>query len=266
MPEPRFCEVCSSEIPKWKSAGTIVCSVKCKFERRERRNSEAREKRSTKDKKNGLYLLHSCLTNGFNPFESDRCKCRKRLTEEQANALVTQGDAIDFTSRLPIFSFAPIVLIGKKKRTPRVATLERTHCERITEKPARAAKTKEKTIEELQAAVQRDQAERFEEEKLRLEIYGEMNAEFLRSLVREVPAEQYDNQRQEAFGRPGIFSFEEERTSHGLDVVSLGGAFDEGIEIEETEPADIEDEIEVEEQQNEDERTAEEVLAEYRES
>jgi hypothetical protein len=218
MVEPRLCEVCSCEIPKWKSAGTTVCSVKCKFERREQRNTEAREKRSTKNKKNGFYLLHSCLTNGYNPFDSDRCKCRKLLTEEQANALITQGDAVDCASRLPIFSFAPIVLIGQKKRTPRVATLERTHCERITEKPKRSIKAKEKTVEELKAAVVEDRAERFEEEKLRMEFYHELTMAARRAWIVEVPADEYDAAKCRDWGRPLFTNFKDERTQGGIGV------------------------------------------------
>jgi hypothetical protein len=265
MPDSRLCEVCSSVIPEWKAKNVSTCSVKCKFERRERRIKENREAEAPSVNVAEGSVLHHCLSNAFDP-PRKFCRCRQHITDDEGNKLVSDGQAVHFLTRMPVFMAGePLLIIGAKKFTPRVATLERTHCERITEKPARAARTKEKTIEELQAAVQQDKAERFEEEKLRLEIYGELNAEFLRSLVREVPAEQYDNQRQEAFGRPGIFSFEEERTSYGVDVVSLGVAFDEGIEIEETEPADIEDEIEVDdEQQNEDERTAEEVLAEYR--
>ncbi len=81
-----------------------------------------------------------------------------------------------------------------------------------------------------------------------------------------MPAEQYDARERESWGRPGIFSFDEERTSHGVDIVSLDVPLDdetaEKQEIEETEPADVGGEIEEAEQQKEDERTAEEVLAE----
>lgn len=266
----RVCEVCNQEIPKWKSKGTTVCSVKCKFERRERRNEEAREKRKAEGRVNVKRaegsVLHSCLSNAIDP-PRKFCRCKERLTDDAASKLVSDGHAVNFQTRLPEFvASEPLLLTGRKLRAPRSSTVERPHMERLVQ---RKVKSKDKSIEELQAAVKQDQAERFEEEQLRLEIYNELTVTAQQKWIVQIPAEEYDAKERESYGRPGIFSFDEERTSHGIDIVSLDVPLHdetaEKQETEETEPADVGDEIEKEEQQKEDEQSAEEVLAEYEE-
>jgi predicted nucleic acid-binding Zn ribbon protein len=41
----RVCEVCNQEIPKWKSKGTTVCSVGCRFKRKDQRRQKAQAER-----------------------------------------------------------------------------------------------------------------------------------------------------------------------------------------------------------------------------
>ena len=264
----RVCEVCLKEIPTWKSKGTTVCSVTCRFERRKQKAKEANGKRKADRQLKDSILFHNCFFGGggeSDPFVPSRCKCRKFVSEEEAQSFIALGEAIDFETRVPAFTGRAIVQIGKLKRTPRSATVEKAHISRLVEKPKTKANARERTLEELQAAVKQDQAERFEEEKWRLEIYGELNTEFLHSLIREVSADQYDHQEREAFGRPGIFSFEEERTSHGVDVVSLDVGFDDGTETEEIEFSDVGDEIEVDDEQQNANEPPTEALAEYEE-
>jgi hypothetical protein len=144
------------------------------------------------------------------------------------------------------------------------------------EKPEKKARERTKSLEELRVAVAQDKAERFEEEKLRLEIYNEITVEAQRRWIVQVPAEEYDAKERESWGRPGAFSFDEDRSSVGVDVVGLDLALDDGMveknQTDEAEPKSCDEEIETEqeqeqeqEQEKEDERTAEEVLAEYEE-
>jgi hypothetical protein len=119
---------------------------------------------------------------------------------------------------LGTFTGGAIVEVGKVKRTPRSATLEKPHCERITEKPKRSIKAKEKTTEELKAAVAEDRAERFEEEKLRMEIYGDLTAAARQKWIVEVDADVYDAAKRQSWGRPIFTNFKDERTPGGIGV------------------------------------------------
>jgi len=218
-PETRVCEVCLKEIPKWKSKGTTVCSVGCRFKRKDQKRQKAQEEKRKAAQKD-FVIFHSCLYYGsVDPFVTERCHCRKKVSEETAKSLVAQGEAVDLDSRLPAFTGRAIVQIGKVKRTPRVPTLEKPHCERITEKPKRSIKATEKTTEELKAAIAEDRAERFEEEKLRMEIYGELTASARRAWIVEVPADEYDAAKCRDWGRPLFTNFKDERTPAGIGVV-----------------------------------------------
>jgi hypothetical protein len=272
----RVCEVCNQEIPKWRSKSATVCSFGCQLKRRAEKRQEAAEKRKEKRKTErkvkakDSVLFHDCIFGGgggIDPFVPWRCKCRKLVSEEKAQSLIARGEALDFETRTPVFAGGAIVQIGKLLRTPRSATVEKAHVARLVEKPEKKAREKTKSLEELRVAVAQDKAERFEEEQLRLEIFNELTVDAQRRWIVQVPAEEYDAKERDSWGRPGTFSFDEERTSHGVDVVGLGVLDDETTdkhEKEEIVPADVRDEIEVEEeQQSEDERSAEEVMAEY---
>jgi hypothetical protein len=271
MFEPRLCEVCSSDIPKWKSKGTTVCSVGCRFKRKDQRRQKARaelkEKRKTTQR--DFIIFHNCIYyGGIDPFVPERCRCRKTVSEETARSLVARGEAVDLQSRLPIFEVGQaIVQVGKVLRTPRVPTLEVAHFERITQKPKQAAKTKEPTIEQLKALVDEQCAERYQEETVRMEIYGELSQAFICSLIRKVPADEYDKQKREQTGISILSHFQDERGSVGRDVPSISFDYEKDIEEQnedrQAEPSDEELETETE---VEDERSAEEVLAEFEES
>jgi hypothetical protein len=68
--EERVCELCGSQIPKWKSKGTKFCGAKCKLDFREKKKAT---KRTTGP------ILHACLSNVSDPAKS-YCLCKKRLT------------------------------------------------------------------------------------------------------------------------------------------------------------------------------------------
>jgi hypothetical protein len=226
MVEPRLCEVCPSEIPTWKSAGTTVCSIGCRFKRKDQKRQKAQAELKDKRKatQKDSVVFHSCLYyGGIDPFVQERCRCRKKVSEKTAKNLVAQGEAVDLDSRLPAFTGRAIVQIGKVKRTPRVPTLEKPHCERITEKPKRSIKAKEKTTEELKAAVAEDRAERFEEEKLRMEIYGELTASARQKWIVEVDADVYDAAKRRDWGRALFTNYKEGRTAGGIDVDRILG-------------------------------------------
>jgi hypothetical protein len=222
--EARVCLHCSGSIPSIRRIGAIFCSSVCRDKHKKLTMQGGKDlsltKLSIKAKQKGSVIFHSCIFYGtVDSFSSERCRCRKTVSREKAQLLVSQGQAVDLDSRSGTFTGGPIVQVGKVKRTPRSATLEKTHCERITEKPKRSIKAKEKTLEELKAAVAEDRAERFEEEKLRLEIYGDLTASARRAWIVEVPADEYDAAKCRDWGRPLFTNFKDERTAAGIGVV-----------------------------------------------
>jgi hypothetical protein len=105
-------------------------------------------------------------------------------------------------------------------------------------------------------------AERYQEEKVRMEIYGELSQAFVCSLIREMPAEEYDRQKREQSGISILSHFQDERGSVGRDVPSMSFDYQKDIEdqdVDQNEEKPFDEEIE---QDKEDERSAEEVLAE----
>src|SRR5258708_925528 len=188
--EKRVCSQCGTEIGSLRSSTAKFCG-RCREQNkrdvRRCRKELSLARRSIKAKQTGSVIFHSCLSRAeVDPFVPEHCRCRKMVSEEEAQVLVDQGAALDFASRLPMFSSGPIIQIGKAKRTPRSTTVEKAHIIRLVQRKAGAKK--DKTLEQLKEAVARDKAERFEEEQLRLEIYGDIQLEFLKKMIVEIPA------------------------------------------------------------------------------
>ena len=170
-------------------------------------------------------LFHDCIPGGgagLDPFFAEKCRCRKTISFEKAKSLVARGEALDFDTRKPFFNDRAIVQIGKLLRTPRSMSIEEANCERATQDytSKRKAKAKDKTIEDLEAAVAQDKAHRDEEEKLRMEIYNETTLETRAKWIVFVDAEEYDRSERESRGRC-LFNFADERSSAGVDVAPL---------------------------------------------
>src|SRR6267378_375589 len=254
--EVRLCQfqLCGSEIPKWKSKGTKFCNPGCKFkfEKQEKEKS-----RVGNPKISSGSLLHQCLSNALDT--AIPCKCRKRISDEDAKRLVREGHVVDYKTRAPMFiDGQPLLIVGKHLKFPRAATIERPMIERsvadiFTIKGK--VRAKERTIEEMQRAIVQDKLERAEEESLRMNIYGWLTAEAGRALVVEVPAEEYDRAERESRGRC-LFNFADERSSSGIDVTDFEAP--EELQETETEPEEIEPaEEDAEAEETEDNRTAE---------
>ena len=251
--EVRLCQfqLCGSEIPKWKSKGTKFCNPGCKFkfEKQEKEKS-----RAANPKISSGSLLHQCLSNALDT--AIPCKCRKRISDEDAKRLVREGHVVDYKTRAPMFiDGQPLLIVGKHLKFPRAATIERPKIERsvadiFTIKGK--VRAKERTIEEMQRAIVQDKLERAEEESLRMNIYGWLTAEAWRALVVEVPAEEYDRAERESRGRC-LFSFADERSSAGVDVALSFTPCDRwDAEVEEDKPEIETEAVEEEEPERED--------------
>ena len=149
------------------------------------------------------------------------CRCKERPTDDAASKLVSDGHAVNFRTRLPEFAPGePLLVIGKRKQVPRVATLEKSHLQRAhVDSDTRHLKGKK--LEELKRIVEEDRADRAAEERVRIEKYGLLNQSFIWSLIREVPAEEYDRQEREQSGISILSWFADERGSVGEDVPAI---------------------------------------------
>jgi hypothetical protein len=251
----RVCLLCKGKIPKWKSKGTKFCNPGCKFkfEKQEKEKRIAANPKTTTGN-----ILHQCLSNALDARVP--CKCRKRISDEDAKKLVAKGGAVDYTTRAAVFiEGQPLLITGKHLKFPRAATIEKAHISRATQDIFTIkgkVRIKERSIEEMQKAVAEDKLARSEEEALRMDIYGWLTAEAWRALIVEVPAEEYDRAEREARGRC-LFSFADERSSAGVDVPPGFETFDRW-DAEEPEPeTETETESVEEEPEREDETEAE---------
>ena len=292
--EARVCLQCAVRISSLRRSGTKFCSKTCgALNKRNVRQSGKKlslTRLSIKTKKNGSVLFHDCIFGGgggVDPFVPERCKCKKTISEEKAQSLIARGEALDFESRMPVFTGGAIVQVGKLLRTPRSATVEKAHVERLTETAsAIRAKSKysEKQLREMHDAVELDKREKAYEQAYRLEHYNDLTMEARRAWIREVPADKYDAAKRRDWGRALFTNYKDERTPGGIGVdvdsprlesltverwieedESVDAVAVETEEVLEDNSDDQSDEEIQTEQEKEDERTAEEVLAEYRE-
>jgi hypothetical protein len=142
----------------------------------------------------GFVLFHNCIPGGgagLDPFFPELCRCRKTVTMEKAKILVARGEAIDFATRKPFFDDRAIAQVGKLLRTPRSASIEKSHVERSVGILKRAPRRKRvRNLEELQAAIAVDKQWREEEEQIRMEHYQFLTVQSMR--IVQIPADEYD--------------------------------------------------------------------------
>jgi hypothetical protein len=248
----RVCLFCSGEIPKWKSKGTKFCNPGCKF-----KFQEKEKRRVANPKISSGSILHQCLSNALDA--AIPCKCRKRVSDKEANRLVSEGHVVNYKTRAPVFiDGEPLLIVGKHLKFPRAATVERPHIQRATQDLFTVkgkVRVKERTIEEMQRAIAQDKLERAEEELLRMEHYQFLMVQNLR--IVQIPADQYDEMKANDpwRGRCIFAPSSDERTSKSEDVSEPK----DSLLIEEAE-SDVLAEEEVEIEQHEDETENEDGL------
>jgi hypothetical protein len=236
----RVCEVCNQEIPKWRSKSATVCSFGCQLKRRAEKRQAASDKRKEKRKterqvkgKDSI-LFHDCVFGGgggIDPFVPERCRCRKLVSKEQAQNLIDRGEALDLETRTPTFLDRDIVQIGKLLKTPRSATIEAAHSEKLVgiTKSYRNAPTtssfvrhhkkiRELSLEELQEKAQEHQEQIKREEASRMEFYNELTMEARRAWIVEVDADVYDAAKRRDWGRALFTNYKEGRTAGGIGI------------------------------------------------
>jgi len=215
--EVRLCLLCSGEIPKWKSKGTKFCNPGCKF----KFEKQEKEKRKVANPKISLgSILHQCLSNTLDA--AIPCKCRKRVSDKEAERLVAEGHVVHYKTRAPVFiDGEPLLIVGKHLKFPRAATIERPHIQRATQDLFTIrgkTRIKNRTIAEMEAVVKQDKMDRAEEEALRMEHYQALTVASMR--IVQVSAEQFDQEKENEFwrGRCLFAPSSDERTSKSEDI------------------------------------------------
>lgn len=216
-----MCAFCGGEIARWKAKNISTCSVRCKFELRNKRSEDQRQEQKYL-KKNGGSLVHSCLSNENDPYDKSQCYCRKLVSDVEGARLVKQSEAVHFVSRRPEFIAGdPLLLIGQRMRAPRAATIEKAHIERAVSFAPPKLSAKDIDIEKakrLQDAIERDRIEKAEEENVRMEIYHDLTVAAQRKWIREVSAGEYDTIEHEQRGRVTFTTTRDERTAGGIGI------------------------------------------------
>ena len=263
MSSERNCVFCGNRISSLRGSKTQFCSNVCRDEfnksLRPKRKREALKQREATVKTINRVIVHSCLSDALDPFEAARfCKCRLLMSSEKAKEWVAEGSAVDFETRKPIFCDRAILVVGKRKRSPRAALIDRAHLERAYGGGQESLKH---NIDTLSRLATEDRANHAEEEKIRFEVLDGLQMAFLNELKRLVPADIYDKEEAENWGRPFTFSIEDERTSHGKDGFSP--RFDGGDDDEQSERDFDERELEPTAPEPEDTRSAEQVIEEF---
>ena len=246
--EPRMCckEGCQNELGVFQRRGSVCRS--CQEKDVQVRRLAAKTKRIDDLHAAGFVILHSCISPS-DPFDPD-CTCRKYITLEHARKMFERGEAIDFERRSPIWGGEnrDVLTSSKLKRTPRTASIEKSHIERGLSFSKPRGKTPdelERDHQALRARLAEDRALRSEEEAHRWEVWEELSGEFYKSLTREYSPEQWTaeeaRQRTMSCLLDGIGV--DDRTSGCHDV---NGSWSAVEEDEENDEATIE-EIDVEE-------------------
>src|SRR6266576_2136329 len=189
--EVRLCQLCRSEIPKWKSKGIKFCNPGCKFkcEQEKEKRKAANPKTSTDN------ILHQCLANALDV--ANPCKCRKRVSDKEAKRLVAEGHVVNYKTRASVFiDGEPLLIVGKHLKFPRAATIERPHIQRATQDLFTIkgkVRVKDRTIEETQKDIAQDKMDRAEEELLPMEHYQYLTVQNMR--IVQIPEDQYDEMK-----------------------------------------------------------------------
>lgn len=217
----RFCASCGSALP---SMNCKKMCYQCRAQREEKKERDKFFKRTKVveqseivGREHGFVAVHTCIGNVHDRTFDDFCDCKKWIKRRDAALLVSQGIAVDWESRAPIFSNRAIVLkMSAGGKTPRSSMIEKVHIERSWLPPGVRARG----IAEIEASLAEDRALWSEEERLRIDIFGELYDQTLSSLIRLVPAEEYDRLEREQRGVPVIslpFGWDE-RTNGGIGV------------------------------------------------
>jgi len=111
-------------------------------------------------------LLHTCFNQAFGDPLPQRCRCRKRLTSEEARHAVAKGEAawlvVGYKEGHPLISTAQVVAAPKLLHVPRAAVCDAVHIARFVGMSA---------------------PEQAEEEAVRLQVIAELTFEFFKGLM-----------------------------------------------------------------------------------
>jgi hypothetical protein len=200
---------------KLSSMNRSLRCYKCKEKDAYEKRRQAGQKQLDEAKAAGRVRLHSCISNAFHDPMPTACSCRKFVTFDQAREFIRTGRCVDFQTRSSNLFDRAIVERSRLKSMP-VSTLgQRIAIERKT------VEFDEKEIARMKAAVEEHKILRIQEQSCKIDIEHDLAIEEQNKLIVLVDEETFDEMKARSWGRPGIFNRIEERTSVGVDVLSL---------------------------------------------
>lgn len=140
--------------------------------------------------------VHTCFSIEIGDPLPSICACRRFITLHQAKRWVACGLADWVSVGKRTFHDKICIIGGSALRTPRGATIDRTHIERAF----------------VQGKL---------EEVARIEAYGEINKEAIRALTVFVDPIKFDKDFREEWGRAILWTFGEDRTAGGIGKYNL---------------------------------------------
>lgn len=147
------------------------------------------KKKVIKDKK--VVTVHTCFSVELGEELPSMCACRRKITLHQAKRWVSTGLAEWISVGKRTFHDKVCMVNGSAQRTPRAATIDRTH-------------------------IQRAFVDGNLEEIARIQTYGEINKEELAKLIRVVPSYEFDKGFKEDYGIPVLYIPSNARTAGGI--------------------------------------------------
>jgi len=211
--ETKLC-MCGQPLSKFGGSKSSLCR-QCRVLKEQEKRAQKRIQKQAEvmrvAKETGLVLVHSCLSNAFDPERP--CSCRRFVADEEARRLIDEEGAVNFNLRKSYFQRGePILLANKRIRAPRASTIEAAHIQRGTERSQGKTSDQLKAeFDSLQRRIQLDLVEKAEEERLRWEVWADLQREFYRGLTIEIAESEW---------------LAGERGSRGIPVVPLPVAFD----------------------------------------
>jgi hypothetical protein len=208
MPE-RFCAACGAKLISInRSEKCRVCREKLQRDRSQTAREAKQRERQLQQRKQGLVLLHRCLSRPEDPPDTT-CICRKWISIVEAKALVTSGSAVDFVSRRPLFVERDVLEVGLLKNPPRSSLGGRVTtvlCDRTF--------TPEE-VERLEKLAKEDRAWRRIESIVKTRVEHELALEAMQLLTVEIDSAEW---------------FRNERASRDIPVVMIPVNFDSRTE------------------------------------
>jgi hypothetical protein len=182
----RLCECCQSPIPSMRGSRAKFCTSQCSHRQGAAKHRKGRDA--------SLVLVHSCLSSEYDNFDARKCRCKLQLGDQKIEDLFKQNAArnLDPEHRQSvIWDRSDVLLVGKRVRTPRGASIERAHIFRgiqtfnLKQHRGKTPEQMKADLDDLRRRIAQEQLEKSEEEIFRWTAWALLQRECFAFLTRE---------------------------------------------------------------------------------